>query len=99
MNVFDAKLIKQDVKLGVRPEHITLADAGVAAKVDVSEMMGSSIHLHVTAVGQDVVVIVNTMDMTGSEVAELKSGKAVSFTFGGNNCHVFNQETGINLEA
>ena len=62
-------------------------------------MMGSSIHLHVTAVGQDVVVVVNTMNMTGAEVAELKMGKAVKFAFGGNNCHVFNKETGINLEA
>ena len=90
---------EQEIKLGVRPEHITLEAAGVNAQVDVSEMMGSSIHLHVSACGQDVVVIVNTMNMTGSEIAELKTGKAVNFAFGGNNCHVFNKETGINLEA
>ena len=90
---------EQEVKLGIRPEHITLEDTGVAATIDVSEMMGSSVHLHVTAVGQDVVVVVNTMNMTGAEVAALKSGVAVKFGFGGNNCHVFNKETGINLEA
>ena len=90
---------EQEIKLGVRPEHITLEETGVNAQVDVSEMMGSSIHLHVTAVGQDVVVIVNTMNMTGAEVAELKTGKAVCFGFGGHNCHVFSKETGINLEA
>ena len=44
-------------------------------------------------------MVVNTMDMTGAEVAELKGGKEVSFNFGGNNSHVFNVETGINLEA
>ena len=43
--------------------------------------------------------VVSTMDMTGAEVAALKSGVAVKFGFGGNNCHVFNKETGINLEA
>ena len=90
---------EQEIKLGVRPEHITLEETGVNATVDVSEMMGSSIHLHVTACGQDVVVIVNTMNMTMAEVAELKTGKAVTFGFGGHNCHVFNKETGINLEA
>ena len=90
---------EQEIKLGVRPEHITLEQTGVNAQVDVSEMMGSSIHLHVTACGQDVVVIVNTMNMTGAEVAELKTGKSVYFGFGGHNCHVFNKETGINLEA
>ena len=90
---------EQEIVLGVRPEHITLEDAGVEAKVDVSEMMGSSVHLHVSALKQDVVIVVNTMNMTGAEVAELKAGRAVNFAFGGNNCHVFNKETKINLEA
>ncbi len=89
----------QDIVLGVRPEHITLEQNGIDATIDVSEMMGSSVHLHVTACGQDVVLVVSTMNMTGAEVAALKSGTAVKFDFGGNNCHVFNKETGINLEA
>ncbi len=38
----------QDVTLGVRPEHIQLSNNGIAAKVDVSEMMGSAVHLHST---------------------------------------------------
>mgnify|MGYP003315948401 CR=1 FL=1 len=90
---------EQDITLGVRPEHIVLSDKGVAANIEVSEMMGSSVHLHLTAVGQDVIVIVNTMNMTAPEVSELCSGKAIKFDFGGNNCHVFSKETGINLEA
>ena len=90
---------EQEIRLGVRPEHILLGDNGLKASVDVSEMMGSSVHLHVNAMGQDVIIIVSTMDMTGAEVAELKSGKDVFFQFKGHNCHVFNKETGINLEA
>ena len=90
---------EQEILLGVRPEHITLESSGIAATVDVSEMMGSSVHLHVTAVQQDVIIVVNTMNMTGAEVAELKGGKAVHFSFGGNNCHLFSKETQINLEA
>ncbi len=90
---------EQDVTLGVRPEHITLTDSGVAAKVDVSEMMGSSVHLHVNANGKDVVIIVSTMDMTGAQVAALTTGANVQFAFGGNNCQVFSKETSINLEA
>ena len=130
MNLFDAKLVKnngkyavelanitvelsdekqaklaangvepQDIVLGVRPEHIELASEGVDAKVDVSEMMGSSVHLHVTAMGRDVVLVVSTMNMTGAEVAALTGGAAVKFNFAGHVCHVFNKETGINLEA
>ena len=90
---------EQEVLLGIRPEHITLEDSGIDATIDVSEMMGSSVHLHVTAGGQDVVIVVSTMNMTGAEVAALSSGAAVKFNYGGNNCHVFSKATGINLEA
>ena len=90
---------EQDIVLGVRPEHIELSKDGIAAKVDVSEMMGSSVHLHVTAMDRDVVLVVSTMNMTGAEVAALTSGTPVKFCFPGHVCHVFNKETGINLEA
>ena len=89
----------QDIVLGVRPEHIELAQAGIGGKVDVSEMMGSSVHLHVSALGQDVVLVVSTMNMTGAEVAALANGNPVTFNFAGHVCHVFNKETGVNLEA
>ena len=90
---------EQDVVLGVRPEHITLENSGIDGKVDVSEMMGSSVHLHVNAMGRDVVMVISTMNMTGAEVAALTGGAAVKFNFTGKVCHVFNKETGINLEA
>ncbi len=89
----------QKVVLGVRPEHIELGKDGIAATVDVSEMMGSSVHLHVTAMGRDVVLVVSTMNMTGAEVAALSTGANVKFNFAGHVCHVFSKETGINLEA
>ena len=89
----------QEIVLGVRPEHIELAKSGINGKVDVSEMMGSSVHLHVDALGRDVVLVVSTMNMTGEEVAALANGNPVTFGFAGHVCHVFNKETGINLEA
>ena len=90
---------EQSIVLGVRPEHIELTTEGIDAKVDVSEMMGSSVHLHVTALGQDVVLVVSTMNMTGAEVAALSMGSKVNFSFPGHVCHVFSKETEINLEA
>ena len=89
---------EQDIVLGVRPEHITL-EPGFTGKVDVSELMGASVHLHVTAMDRDVVMVVSTMNMTGAEVAALTNGADVQFNFPGHVCHVFNKETGINLEA
>ncbi len=84
----------QDVTLGVRPEHTTLGDEGVEAKVDVSEMMGSSVHLHVTAEGKDVIIIVPTIDMKSN----FTMGQTVKFGFDGNVAHVFSKETEKNLE-
>ena len=90
---------EQEIILGVRPEHLELAQEGIVAKVDVAEMMGSSVHLHVTAMGRDVVLVISTMNMTGAEVKALATGATVHFGFAGHICHVFNKETGINLEA
>ena len=84
----------QDVTLGVRPEHTILGDTGIVAKVDVSEMMGSSVHLHVTAEGRDVIIIVPTLEMKGN----YGIGDTVHFSFEGNVAHVFSKETERNLE-
>ena len=84
----------QDVTLGVRPEHTVLSDAGVPATVDVSEMMGSSVHLHATAEGRDVIIIVPVTDGLES----FRHGDALHFTFGGSVAHVFSKETEKNLE-
>ena len=84
----------QEVILGVRPEHTNINDTGVAAKVDVSEMMGSSVHLHVTAEGRDVIIIVPTIDMKG----HYGMGDTVHFDFQGSVAHVFSKETEKNLE-
>ena len=90
---------EQEIVLGVRPEHLSLVEDGITAKVDVAEMMGSSVHLHVTAMGRDVVLVISTMNMTGEDLRALATGSTVKFGFAGHVCHVFNKETGINLEA
>ena len=84
----------QEVTLGVRPEHTVVADEGIAATVDVSEMMGSSVHLHVNAAGKDVIMIVPTIDVKG----HYAMGDTVHFTFNGSVAHVFSKETEKNLE-
>ncbi len=57
----------QDVTLGVRPEHINIArhdeEGAIRACVDVSEMMGSELHLHVSVEGRDAIIRVPTMEL------------------------------------
>ncbi len=88
------KVEAQEVTLGVRPEHTVLTENGVPAKVDVSEMMGSSVHLHVTAEGRDVIIIVPTTE----SFVQYNIGQAISFGFSGSVAHVFSKETEKNLE-
>ena len=90
---------EQDIVLGVRPEHITLEGTGIEGTVDVSELMGSSVHLHVTSMGRDVVMVVSTMNMTAAEVSALSHGNTVKYNFPGHVCHLFSKETGLNLEG
>jgi len=85
----------QNVTLGIRPEHTTLGAQGVEAKIDVSEMMGSSVHLHVSAEGKDVIIIVPTTEMLADS---FKMGDKVHFSFDGAVAHVFSKETDKNLE-
>ena len=84
----------QPITLGVRPEHTDVSDTGVAARVDVAEMMGYSVHLHVNAEGRDVIIIVPTIDMKGN----YEMGDTVHFSFAGKVAHVFSKETDKNLE-
>ena len=88
----------QDVTLGVRPSHMILAESPentLTAAVDVSEMMGSEVHLHASAGGRDVVVIVPTLDLGGAR--NFSAGDKLNLAFSGNVCHVFDKD-GRNLE-
>ncbi|OUQ25911.1 ABC transporter ATP-binding protein [Lachnoclostridium sp. An131] len=83
------------VTLGVRPEHISLQGTEMLhGTVDVFEMMGSEIHYHVSVMGQDVIIIVPTINNS-----VINMGHEIAFTFGGNVAHVFDKNTGVNLEA
>ncbi len=87
----------QPVTVGARPEHISLEEvpgAMIEGTVDVSEMMGSSIHLHVNACGKDSIIIVPTLDL---KEQNLDSGAKIRFTFTSSAVHVFDKD-GLNLE-
>ena len=88
----------QKAVIGCRPEHISLDEkpgAMIEGVVDVSEMMGSSVHLHIDVDGKDCIIIVPTLDL---DTGNLGSGAKVRFTFAPNSVHMFDPETEENLE-
>ena len=87
----------QKVTVGVRPEHIELSEVPgkmISAKIDVSEMMGSQINLHINVNGKEGIIIVDTMSTAGRT---FQMGEEINFTFAPEVIHVFDSE-GRNLE-
>ena len=87
------------ITLGVRPEHLILSgDEGsmIHGTVDVSEMMGSAVHLHVSACGSDTIMIVPTTELESTSAFTI--GSPIAFTFNGVMAHLFDRNTQKNLE-
>ncbi len=89
------------ITLGVRPCHVSLLPAGRSdgqeARVEVSEMMGSEVHLHVKSGDTEVVIVSPTTDTEGNRMAVILVGDTVRYSFSGGVCHLFDEE-GNNLE-
>ena len=92
----------RDILLGVRPEHMKLSfDATpdtIPARLEVNEMMGSELHLHVfTEDGTRWIVRVPTIDLTSEQRKSLVNGAEVYITFEGKVMHFFDPTTEKNL--
>ena len=100
---FEEKNVEaQAVVLGIRPEHISLCAKDVqaphlSANVDVSEMMGSSTHLHVNTEGKDVVLVLQNIDLPAEYKKGFTYGDTVNITFNPDLMHLFNAESGLNI--
>ena len=100
-----AKEVKsQDILLGVRPEHMTLKvkpdKVTIPVNVEVCEMMGSEIHVHVlTKDNTKIIVRMPTLNMTPEEHAALVQGNEVYLTFESKAMHFFNPEDEKSLLA
>ena len=88
----------QKVTIGVRPEHMELTQRDgqmIRATVDVSEMMGSQINVHIRVQGKEGIMIIDTQ---GANSRTFRMGEEISFTFEPAVIHVFDSE-GKNLEV
>ena len=91
-----------EIILGVRPEHMVLAHKGepgaIPAVLEVNEMMGSELHLHVfTEDGTRLIVRVPTIGLSQEDRESLVNGKEMAVTFEGKVMHFFDPETEKNL--
>ena len=89
------------VTMGIRPEHIMLCKPGepgaITGKIDVSEMMGSSIHVHATVDGRDIVMVIPTLELSSDFKGSFKTAQDLTFAFNPDSIHLFDPESGNNL--
>ena len=85
---------EHELIVGIRPVHLTIAEKGLPATIDVSEMMGSEMHLHLNVEGQDVIAIIPT---AGLSLDAVRSGSQTHFDFDPSLMHLFDPETEKNL--
>ena len=87
-----------EIILGVRPEHITLANdpaTAIESTVEVSELMGSEFYLHATvgADKQNVVMRIQTTDLPAEYHGGVPYGTKMNFTFRPQLIHMFDPAT------
>ena len=92
----------RDIILGVRPEHVTLADsndpASITYTIRVNEMMGSELHLHVENDCNDrLIVRIPTVTLDDEQRKAMVFGSKLHITFEGKVMHFFDVETGVNI--
>ena len=88
------------VTIGCRPEHMVMKAAGpdtMKATVDVSEMMGSEIHLHLSCHEKDVVVRIPTTELEADQRGGLQYGTEINISFPADLVHLFDPESEENL--
>jgi len=94
----------QEIVLGVRPEHMTLAEAqdpaAIPCTITVNEMMGSELHLHVVEEnGDKLIVRIPTVTLEDEQRKAMHYGSKLYVTFEGKVMHFFSTETEQNLLA
>ena len=91
----------REVLLGVRPEHIDLAEAGenaINGTMLVNEMMGSELHLHVRVEDNTKMIVrTPTVNLSLEEKKQLRKNHEVHLSFPGKVMYFFDPETEKNL--
>lgn len=85
------------VVLGIRPEHLTLADESdelsFETEIEVSELMGSFVHLHSSILGRDFVQQIPISKLDERHISGIKPGDKISFGFSPERIHIFDKES------
>ncbi|MFZ0098538.1 MAG: TOBE domain-containing protein, partial [Gemmobacter sp.] len=81
-----------DAVLGVRPQHLTIADDGLEARLTHAEFMGHEVYLHAALEGQKIVAVVGA-----AEYEALGRAETIRLRPDTQHLHVFDKTDGRNV--
>ena len=99
LDAFQQKALKSrntqpcDIIAGIRPQHITVGEGELSAKVEVSELLGTEYNLHARSGNDEVVMVIPTMDLE----TDVSMGASTHFTVKPKLIQLFDKKTGNNL--
>ena len=82
-----------NIVAGIRPQHITVGEGKLSAKIEVSEMMGTEYNIHAVSGDDEVVMVIPTIGLG----ADVSMGQTVKFDVAPELIQLFDEDTGNNL--
>lgn len=82
-----------DIIAGIRPQHLTVGGGQLVGHIEVSEMLGSEVNLHADCEGDEVVMVIPTVDLT----TDVSVGQNVHFDTNPRLIQLFDKTTSNNL--
>ena len=98
--LLERNIQSRPIILGIRPEHIQLAQGkdAIPVTIQVNEMMGSEYHLHVTTEQENKLIVrIPTISLTDEERKNMVNGTQIRVAFSGKAMHFFDPESEKNL--
>ena len=90
-----------DVTFGIRPDHLSIStqprESDIEATIDVTELMGTTVHVHANAFGVDMIIILQTAAMDKQTRAMIKAGETVRLAVNEDMVYAFSKEDESNL--
>lgn len=99
LDEFQQKALKQngqqpcDIIAGIRPQHMSVGEGELIGRIEVNEMLGSEVNLHADCGGDEVVMVIPTVDLT----ADVSVGADVPFNTKPRLIQLFDKATSNNL--
>ena len=99
LDAFQQKALKSrnqkpcEIICGIRPQHVTVGEGELSAKVEVSELLGTEYNLHARSGDDEVVMVIPTIDLE----TDVSMGANIKFTVKPKLIQLFDKETGNNL--